>query len=96
MEHITQAEVADKFYFSSVYFSKYFKRCTGMTFIDYLTKYRIRQAKTELLTTDKSILDIALDNGFSDERRLILAFKKYLNDTPLQYKKKYRIKNGNY
>jgi AraC-like DNA-binding protein len=33
MEHITQAEVADKFYFSSVYFSKYFKRCTGMSYL---------------------------------------------------------------
>jgi AraC-like DNA-binding protein len=87
-EHLSQVAVAEKFYFSSVYFSKYFKQCTGMTFTEYVARYRTEQARKELLMTNKSVLDIALDNGFTDDRRFILAFKKYFNDTPLQYRKR--------
>jgi AraC-like DNA-binding protein len=86
-EHLTQAQVADKFYFSSIYFSKYFKQCTGMTFTDYVARYRAEQGRKELLATGKSVTEIALDNGFSDDRRFILTFKKYYDDTPLQYRK---------
>jgi AraC-like DNA-binding protein len=86
-ERLTQAHVADKFYFSSIYFSKYFKQCTGMTFTDYVARYRTEQARKELLATGKSVTEIALDNGFSDDRRFILTFKKYYGITPLQYRK---------
>jgi AraC-like DNA-binding protein len=86
-EPITQAKVAEKFYFSTVYFSKYFKKCTGMTFTDYLTYYRVEMARQELISTKKSISQIAMDNGFSDERRFILGFKKYYQLTPLRYRK---------
>jgi AraC-like DNA-binding protein len=91
-EHLTQAQVAEKFYFSSIYFSKYFKQCTGMTFTEYVARYRTDQARKELLSTGRSILDIALDNGFSDDRRFILTFKKYYGDTPLQYRKNRQYK----
>jgi AraC-like DNA-binding protein len=59
-----------------------------MTFTEYVTRYRIEQARKQLLFTDRSILNIALDNGFTDDRRFILAFKKYYIDTPLQYRKR--------
>lgn len=87
MEHIPQSYVAEKFYFSTVYFSRYFKRCTGLTYTEYLTDYRVQKARKDLLYTEKSISDIALDHGFSDDRRLILAFRKKYGTTPLQYRK---------
>ncbi|MBD5489584.1 MAG: AraC family transcriptional regulator [Lachnospiraceae bacterium] len=87
-ENITQSMIARKFYFSSVYFSRYFKNCTGMTFTDYLTSYRIEKARMELVKTDKTVTQIALETGFSDDRRLIIAFKKKHGITPLQYRKK--------
>ncbi len=84
---LVQEEIAKKFYFSREHFSKYFKKCTGTTFTEYLTKYRLKHATDELLKTDKTISEIALNNGFSDDRRFIIAFKKYYNTTPLQYRK---------
>jgi len=87
-EHITQSYVAKKFYFNKAYFSRYFKKCTGITFTEYLTKYRLLKAKKELLNSDKSVTEIALENGFSDDRRFIIAFKKMYGTTPLQYKKR--------
>ena len=92
-ETVTQQQVAKKFYFSVEYFSRFFKKNTGMTFKEYLTRYRVGEAKKEILDTDKSILDIAVDHGFSDARGLINAFKKIYGTTPLQY----RISNsGNF
>lgn len=89
-ESIPQTMVAEKFYFSSVYFSRYFKKCTGMTFIDYITGFRVEKARQELLYTQNSISQIAMNNGFSDDRRFILAFKHKHGITPLQYRKNHK------
>ncbi len=88
MEAITQSDTAKRFYFTKEYFSRFFKRNTGINFKQYLTNYRILKARNELIGTDHSILEIALNNGFSDERRLIESFKKIYQITPLQYRKK--------
>lgn len=82
-EPVSQAEVARKFYFNKEYFSRYFKKYTGMTFTGYLTRYRLQRARKALLGSDRRILDIALEHGFSDDRRFINAFKKYYGTTPL-------------
>lgn len=87
-EPITQKMVAEKFYFSQVYFSRYFKKCMGMTFTEYLTCFRLEKARKELIHTKKSISQIAMDSGFSDDRRFIISFKKKHGITPLQYRKK--------
>lgn len=92
-ERIIQSKVAEKFYFSKEYFSRFFKQCTGMTFTEHLSKYRLQKARMNLLETNASILEIALNNGFSDERTFINAFKKVYNKTPLQYRKSINIKN---
>lgn len=89
-EVISQQEVAGKFYFSREYFARFFKECTGMTFMSYVTRYRLDRARDELLAGNDGILEIALRNGFSDSRGFINAFRKYYDDTPLQYRKKAR------
>lgn len=89
-ERISQSMVAKKFHFSTTYFSKYFKKCTGMTYTEYLTDYRLYQARKLLLQTEDSVTRIAEESGFTDDRRLILAFRKVYGDTPLQYRKKWQ------
>lgn len=42
----------------------------------------------ELIKTDKTVIQIAHDTGFVDDRRLIIDFKKKYGTTPLQYRKK--------
>lgn len=49
----------------------------------------IKHELMELLYSPKSISRVALDNGFSDDRRLIVTFKKRFGTTPLQYRKEY-------
>ena len=86
-EEITQYEVAKRFYFTKEYFSRFFKKNTGMTFKEYVMHYRLKQAYDPIVYTERSILDIALDCGFADARGLINAFKRVYGDTPYQYRK---------
>lgn len=86
-EPISQSEVAQKFYFSREYFSRYFKKTCGMTFTEYVTLYRLGKAREDIVGSSAGILEIAHKNGFSDERRLINSFKKHFGTTPLQYRK---------
>lgn len=92
MEDISQAKVAKKFYFNKEYFSRYFKSYMGITYTEYVMYYRAQKAEKAILQTDKRMIDIALENGFSDERRLINTFKKFYGITPFQYRKK--VKEG--
>lgn len=84
---LTQKELADKFYFSRGYFASFFKRYTGKTFKEYLSEVRVLQAERMLEQTTGSISRIAMDCGFSDERRFIETFKKYYGMTPGSYRK---------
>ncbi len=84
---LTQNEVAEKFHFSAPYFARYFKKCTGMTFMEYLTEFRVNEARIRLAHGDEPVYQIAMETGFSDDRRLIIAFKKKYGVTPLQYRK---------
>lgn len=90
-EPISQAQVAERFYFTKEYFARYFKKSTGITFMNYLKRFRLQQARKELLETEHSILNIALNNGFSDDRAFINAFKSIYHNTPFQYRQ--RIKS---
>lgn len=88
-EGLTQENVAKHFGFTPQYFSYYFKRNTGKTFTEYVMYYRVQQSKKDLERSDKRILDIALANGFTEERRFTAAFKRFYNETPLQFRKRF-------
>ncbi len=87
-ESLTQSSAAEYFHFTPTYFSRYFKKCTGKTFVEYLTDYRLEVACQALMQhSGQSVNQIAMDCGFSDVRRLIVTFKEKFGMTPLQYRK---------
>ncbi|MEM7431497.1 MAG: helix-turn-helix domain-containing protein [Pseudomonadota bacterium] len=62
----------------------------GMSFFDYLNRYRIEHAKTLLAELDEqstAILNIAYTVGFNSNSAFYSAFKKYVGQTPAQYRK---------
>ena len=87
-EPLRQEKVAERFYFSAQSFSRFFKAQTGMTYMDYITRKRVRELRKDLIQSNNSLLELALEHGFSDERRCIIAFKKYYGETPVRYRKK--------
>lgn len=86
-EQVTQAEVAARLGFSREHFSRFFKQYTGITYLEYLTRYRIDKAKQLLEATNLTEIEIALDSGFSSVKQMSSAFKKYLSMTPSQFRR---------
>ncbi len=87
MNPLTLDSVATHLGYSSSYFSKYFKNLFGQLFLDYLHELRLDHVIQELKTTDNSISDIALANGFNSLSSFNSLFKKRFQTTPTSYKK---------
>ena len=83
----TLSDIASEIGMSPTYFSRFFKKHTGETFYSYLNKIRLYNAHIELLNSDRSITEIAFNNGFANVKSFIEAFKSVYNITPSKYKK---------
>jgi len=66
---------------SKFHFLRQFKKTYGQTPHSYITGVRIEQA-SKMLGQDKSLAEIALDNGFADQAHFTRIFKKYFGFTP--------------
>jgi AraC-like DNA-binding protein len=76
---------------SKYYACHLFKRITGMTLMEYVLGKRVSMAKRMLLTTDKTISCIAMDNGFSSAILFCRIFKRVTGSSPLKYRKMFLI-----
>lgn len=85
-EPLNLSDAAEHFGVSEAYFSRYFKTQTGSNFINYINDVRTDNAAFELRATDKSITNIAVDNGFSTPSVLNRYFRKKYGVTPTAYR----------
>ena len=69
-----------------VYLSRYFKRCVGMSFTEYVNRYRINEAGYLLKNTEATVISIALDCGFDSLRSFNRNFKRVMGMTPVEYR----------
>jgi len=81
-ESLPRAEVARRFNLSVAHLSRLFKAATGMTLAAYLTSLRLESAYNEIVRNDRTILAIALDNGFESIRTFNRIFRKVYRRTP--------------
>ncbi|MBT2759307.1 response regulator [Mesobacillus foraminis] len=82
---LTLQEVAEHVGMNPNYFSLLFKEEMGVTYIKYLTKYRMEQAK-KMLTDGRKISEVSEKVGYLTYRHFSELFKKYTGMTPRQYK----------
>ncbi|MBU5593819.1 AraC family transcriptional regulator [Amphibacillus sp. MSJ-3] len=92
MYDISLDQCADELGLNSYTLSKMFKQCKGINFIDYLTNYRIEQAKHLLSTSTIKIQEIATSVGYQHSY-FNRIFKKHTNMTPGQYRKMQQTAN---
>ncbi|WP_052356658.1 PocR ligand-binding domain-containing protein [[Clostridium] dakarense] len=85
-ENITLDKISFICNLSQCYFSKLFKKETGLTFINYLNSRKISKAKELLVNTDEPINNIAINLGFEDCGYFIRVFKKAEKITPKKYR----------
>jgi len=87
MKPIKIEDVAAISGYSISYFSRVFQNQLGNPFSEYLTTIRLKHVQDSLITTDKSITEIALENGFSYPGNMTNSFRHAFGMTPLQYRK---------
>lgn len=92
MEDITLSDIAEKETLTSQYLSKYFKDQLGIAFTKYVASVRLNHSLQDLLTTDKRIVEIALQNGFPNAKSYYRVFKEAYNITPTEYRDRHGIK----
>ena len=73
--------------FNPSYFSSLFKKETGSSFVEYLSKIRIDKAKDLLRESDLRIQDICLMVGYNDVKYFSKLFIKYTGLKPKDYRK---------
>jgi AraC family transcriptional regulator len=84
---LTIAAIADELQMSQYYFSRLFKRSTGLSPYQYITQQRIERATFLLRTTSLSVAAIADRVGFSNQNQLAIQFRKFVDTTPTKYRK---------
>lgn len=89
MDDISLDQVADYCGFSKFYFAKLFKEYSNTTFLNYLTFRRLSVAEDLLVSTNRSITDIAFSAGFSSISTFNRCFKQQRGCTPTKYKELY-------
>lgn len=88
-KQITIRELCDSFQTNHTTISQKFRQLTGYSIIEYIIDKRLSLACDALLYTELSVQEISEKYGFRDVSYFIRVFRKRMNETPLQYRKKH-------
>lgn len=73
---------------------KRFLEVTGMPVYKYISNLRIEKMAEKLISTDRTIFEIALDMGLQDSKNIARQFKLVMGFTPVEYRKKFGNKKA--
>ncbi|WP_110931922.1 AraC family transcriptional regulator [Paenibacillus bouchesdurhonensis] len=86
-EELSLHLLADKFYISPYYLSRYFKKATGFTYVEYVNSVRIKEAKKLLEHSSMKVNLIARRVGFGSVTHFGRVFKEVTGNAPLYYRR---------
>ncbi|HLI70708.1 MAG TPA: response regulator [Ktedonobacteraceae bacterium] len=86
-QSLTLEEVAGQVALSPTYFSRIFKQEMGCTFVEYLTRVRLDEAKRLLRTTTLSLADIGYAVGYQSPNYFSEVFKAVEGMTASAYRR---------
>jgi signal transduction histidine kinase/DNA-binding LacI/PurR family transcriptional regulator/AraC-like DNA-binding protein len=85
-EALTREDIAHQVGINADYLTDCFRQELGITPMTYLRRYRIRQARELLETSDLSIMQVALEAGFSESAHFTRTFQREVGMTPRAYR----------
>ncbi|MFD0714200.1 helix-turn-helix domain-containing protein [Paenibacillus sp. GCM10027626] len=91
MERLTPEEISKKFGMSPSYFRMQIKSYTGYSFVGYINYLRVEKAKELLLQPNLKVYEIAREVGYETLQYFNRVFKKTLQMSPIEYRKKLGI-----
>lgn len=86
-ESLTLQVLAQRLGYSEFHMTRKFKEILGMQFRTYLRSRKLAFALKEVRDSEKRMLDIAFDYGFSSHEAFTRAFKAAYGVTPSEYRK---------
>jgi len=89
-EHLTMEHVARQLYTSRTQFALRMREETGQTFVEFLTAYRIEQAKILLLESEWTTQIIARFVGFKSSTYFHALFQRQVGCTPGEFRIKHQ------
>lgn len=92
-ERIRVSTVTRKSGYGHSHFQRVFRKQTGYNLAEYIRTRRLIRAAHSLLFTNKDIMQIAFDNGFTSQQTFSRTFRKYLNVPPAAFRKKHACRS---
>lgn len=86
-EALTLRFLSRRLGYSEFYTSRKFKEISGIQFRNYLQLRKLAFALKEVRDSQRNLLDIAFDYGFSSHEAFTRAFKETYGVTPSEYRK---------
>lgn len=93
-EKITIHDLENRFYYNRYYIMKLFKKEIGLTVIEYINSIRIYNSILQIKNENKSLLNIALNNGFYSLEYFSETFKQITKLNPQKFKNYFHNKNN--
>lgn len=79
-------QVADALHYSKFHLHRLFKKTTGLTIHDYIQRRQLTKAAQLLVSSQKSILEIAFISGYESQQAFTGIFKALYKITPSEYR----------
>ncbi|GHO73262.1 AraC family transcriptional regulator [Ktedonobacter sp. SOSP1-85] len=86
MEPLQLGQIAQAIGLHPGYATDLFRKTIGITIMDYLAQHRIAHAQRLLATTNRTVLDIAMEVGFNSASRFYATFQKITGQSPRAYR----------
>lgn len=89
---ITLEQVLHHVHVSRFHFCKIFKKTTGLTLTEYVTRFRLAKAKTLLLDASLRVSDVVFASGFGSIAQFNSVFRRLEGMSPTEYREMKRGK----
>jgi AraC family transcriptional regulator len=88
--HITIAMLSREAGISPFHFARLFRRRTGASPFEYITRLRMQRAAENLVATDQPVGEIANAIGYEHAGHFATAFKRVYGETPIAFRRRSR------
>lgn len=94
-EHLTEEisldSLADAAGYSQYHLHRMFTGLVGLTLHQYIKRRQLTEAARSLISTEKQIIQIALDTGYESQQAFTLAFKTMYKQSPQKFRRKHQF-----
>jgi two-component system, response regulator YesN len=93
-QEIRRDELAELVYLNTDYMSRIFKKEAGVSISNYLLSKRVEEAKKLLSQSELPINSVSIYVGYSNFSYFTKMFRENTGYSPLEYRRRYKIKTG--